>query len=201
MQLKVFAMESRAMGVFHYLVTGAVLTLVLRWLWKAAGSERAKLESGRQIFPPTKAVRFLLILFAMMFSAFAVVSVVLVHEARNWWVPYLFLGFATLVLLSFPPVLIIDIDSVGSRTWFGHEKTFRWEDIASLQYNIGNRYFTVQARDGRKITHSGFNADPKVFRAEIQRHTRLPMKVLEPGLGKAGAYEIPYDETEPREDA
>jgi hypothetical protein len=115
-------------------------------------------------------------------------------------VPYLFLGFTTLVLLGYPPVLTIEVEGVGSRTWFGKEKKFRWEEIASLHYNLGNRYFTVRATDGRKITHSGFNADPKLFRAEIQRRTHLPVKVSEPGRGKAGVYEVPYDESEPQEE-
>ena len=187
------------MGVLHYLITSALLAIILRWLWKAARTEKAKVESGRQVFPATKPIAFLLILFAFLFAALAVASLLLVHEARNWWVPYLFLGFALLVLLAYPPVLTIEVDGIGSRTWFGKEKKVRWEDVSSLHYNAGNKYFTVRAIDGRKITHSGFNVDPNGFRDEIQKRTRLPMKFAQPGLWKTETIEVPYDQTVPSE--
>ena len=132
------------MRLLQHLLTTAVLALVLRWLWKAASSEKAKVESGRQVFPATKAIRFLLILFAILFAALAVVSLLFLHKPGNWWVPYLFLGFSLLVLLSYPPVLTIEVDGVGSQTWFGEGKKVRWEDISSLHYNLGNRHFTVR---------------------------------------------------------
>ena len=185
------------MRLLQHLLTTAVLALVLRWLWKAASSEKAKVESGRQVFPATKAIRFLLILFAILFAALAVVSLLFLHKPGNWWVPYLFLGFSLLVLLSYPPVLTIEVDGVGSQTWFGEGKKVRWEDISSLHYNLGNRHFTVRTLDGRKITHAGFNADANLFREEIQRRTRLPVKVAQPGLWKTEAVEVPYDQVEP----
>jgi hypothetical protein len=137
-----------------------------------------------------------LILFAILFAALAVVSVALLHKPGSWWTPYLFLGFLILVLLSYPPLLTIEVDGVGCRTWFGKEKKLRWEDISSLHYNAGNRYFTVRALDGRKITHSGFNADAKVFREEIQRRTRLPVAVAQPGLWKTETVEVQYEQVE-----
>ena len=100
-----------------------------------------------------------------------------------------------LVLFSYPPVLTIEVGGVGCQTWFGNaRKELRWEDIFSLY-----RYFTVRALDGRQITHSGFNADADLFREEIQRRTRLPIKVAQPGLWKNETVEIPYDERDLRE--
>ena len=187
------------MAFLQHLITPVALVLVLRWLWKSASRERATLESGRQVFRPTNAVRFLLILFAVLFAGLAVFAAFLLDKHGNWWVTYLFLGFFLLVLFSYPPVLTIEVEGVGSRSRFGNEKKLRWEDISSLQYNAGNRYFTVRALDGRKITHSGFNADADLFREEIQRRTRLPIKVAQPGLWKNETVEIPYDERDLRE--
>jgi hypothetical protein len=182
------------MELLHYLITTALLTLVLGWLWKAARAEKAKVEAGRQVFPPTKAARFLLILVAILFAALAVVSVALLHQPGSWWIPYLFLGFVLLVLLGYPSLLTIEVDGVGCRTWFGREKKLRWEDISRLGYNAGNRYFTVRALDGSNITHCGFNADAQAFREEIQRRTRLPVEVAQPGLWKTETVEVSYDQ-------
>jgi hypothetical protein len=54
--------------------------------------------------------------------------------------------------------LSIEVDGIGSRSWLGREKKIRWEDVASLRYNTGNRLFTICAKNGCKITHAGFNA-------------------------------------------
>lgn len=51
--------------------------------------------------------------------------------------------------------------------WVGKKK-IRWEDVGSLQYNNGNKQFTVIARDGRKITHGGFNVEPGQFQHDIR---------------------------------
>ena len=114
--------------------------------------------------------------------------------------PYLFLGFLALTLCIYPPVLSIEVDGVGSRSWLGGEKKIRWEDIASLRYNTGNKLFTVCANDGRKITHAGFNAEPGLFQHEIQQRTRLGIKVTQPGTWKAETFEVPYEEVEAEEE-
>jgi len=110
-----------------------------------------------------------------------------------------FLGFVVLFLFAYPPVLSIEVDGIGSRSWFGREKKIAWQDVASLHFNAGNRQFTVRANDGRKITHAGFNADPGLFQAEIQRRTRLPIKITKPGTWKSEAFEVPYEEHEAEE--
>ena len=91
------------------------------------------------------------------------------------------------------------MDGIGSRSWLGREKKIRWEDVTSLRYNTGNRQFTVCANDGRKITHAGFNAEPGLFQNEIQKRTRLPMKLTRPGTWKAETIEVPYEEVETEE--
>jgi len=182
------------MDALRHVLTAVVLALVLRWLWKSSRMEKAREESGRKIFPPTRAIRIVMLLGGVLFIAMAVFSVIFLREPRNWWVPYFFLAFALLPVLAYPPVLTIEVDGVASRAWFGKEKKIRWEDIASLQYNTSNKQFTVRATDGRKITHGGYNADADFFRQEIQRRTRLPLKVARPGLVKMETVEVPYEE-------
>jgi Bacterial PH domain len=182
------------MDALRHVLTAAVLALVLRWLWKSSSIEKAREESGRKIFPPTRAIRIVMPLTAVLFTAMVILSSMFLREPRNWWVPYFFLGFALLPIFAYPPVLTIEVDGVASRAWFGREKKIRWEEIASLHYNTGNKQFTVRASDGRKITHGGFNADANLFRQEIQRRTRLPLKVAQPGVLKAQTVEVPYQE-------
>ena len=122
-----------------------------------------------------------------------------VRKPDEWWVPYLFLGFVALSLCIYPPVLSIEVDGIGSRSWLGREKKIRWEDVTSLRYNTGNKQFTVCANDGRKITHAGFNAEPGLFQNEIQKRTRLPLKLTRPGTWKAETIEVPYEEVETEE--
>ena len=105
-----------------------------------------------------------------------------------------------LTLFIYPPVLSIELDGIGSRSWSGREKKIRWEDIASLRYNTGNRQFTVCANDGRKITHAGFNVEPGQFQHEIRTRTRLPLKIARPGTWKVETFEVPYEEEETDEE-
>jgi hypothetical protein len=187
----------RALG---HLLTVAVLAVVLRWLWTSSTIEQAKLEAGRQLFPPTRAMRILSLFGGVVFSTLFVWSRLALRQSAEWWVSYLFLGFLALFLLVYPPVLSIEVDGIGSRSWFGRERKIRWEDVASLHFNTGNRQFIVRANDGRKIAHAGFNADPGLFQEEVHRRTRLPLKITRPGTWKSETFEVPYEEFEAEEE-
>ena len=101
-----------------------------------------------------------------------------------------------------PPVLSLEVAGIGSCYWWAREmKLIRWEDIAGLHYNTGNKLFTVRAKDGRKISHFDFNADQPRFVHEIHERTRLPMKVTKPGTFKAETFEVPYEELAVEEEA
>ncbi len=101
---------------------------------------------------------------------------------------------AVLAALAFtiPPVLVIDVDGVISRTWFGHEKKIRWENIVSLHYHFGNKYFTVRDRDGRTIVHTAFHVEGKWFRDSVRERTRLPMTITRGSILKRDTIELPY---------
>jgi hypothetical protein len=183
-------------NIVRHAITVTMLSLVLRWLWKASASSNAQLESGNYVFPPPRAVRLLMLLVGVVFAALSLVSLYFLDRSGGRWALGFFLGFLLLVMLSYPPVLSIEVDGVRSRTWYGREKKLRWEEISALQYNVGNRCFTVRGVDGCKITHSGFNADAVFFREEIQRRTRLPMRVKRPGVWKPEIVEVGFNETE-----
>ena len=184
------------MGAFRHLFVGVVLAVVFRWLWKSSVTERAKAEAGRTLFPPTRAMRILTVVGGVFFTILFVWSWFAARRPDERWVPYLFLGFVALDLCIYPAVLSIEVDGIASRSWWGREKKTRWVDVASLHYNTGNKLFTVLANDGRKIAHAGFNADQGLFQHEIQKHTRLPIKVTRPGTWKAETIEVPYDDVE-----
>jgi hypothetical protein len=38
-------------------------------------------------------------------------------------------------------IFVRGANGIGSRSWFGREKKIRWEDVASLHFNLGNRFF------------------------------------------------------------
>jgi len=90
-----------------------------------------------------------------------------------------------------PPVLTIDVDGIVLRRWFGYEKKIRWEEVASLHYNFGSKYFTVRDSNGRKIVHTVFHAEGPMFMKKVRERTRLPMKITRPGVLKRKAIELP----------
>ncbi len=184
------------MDAFRHILTAAVLAIIFRWLWKSSAIEKATVESGRKIFPPTQAIRLLTSSVGIVFAVLLIWSSYSVYKPSERWVPYLFLVFLALVPLMYPPVLTIEVDGIGSRTWFGSEKKIRWEDIAGLYYNTRNKQFSVRDNNGRKITHAGFNVDGEMFRDEIHKRTRLPMKIARPGTWKTETIEVPYEEIE-----
>jgi len=152
------------------------------------------------LFPPTRAIRILVIFLGIAFTNFFIWSWFAVRKPDEWWVPYLFLGFLALDLCIYPPVLSIEVDGITSRSWLGREKKIRWEDVSILRYNTGNRLFTVCANDGRKINHAGFNTAPGQFQHEIRERTRLPLKVTRPGTWTSKTIEVPYEEVETYEE-
>lgn len=188
------------MGPFRHFFMLVVIAVVFRWLWKSSLTERGNFEAGRTIFPPTRAMRILMVVFAVAFTTLFLWSWFAVRKPDEWWVPYLFLGFLALVPFMNPPVLSVEVDGIGSRYWLAREKKkIRWEDVASLHYNTGNKQFVVRANDGRKITHGGFNADQAQFVHEIRKRTRLPLKVRKPGTWKSETIEVPYEELQAEE--
>ena len=154
----------QGMGALGHLLMVAVIAVVLRWLWRSSAIEQAQFAAGRQLFPPTRSVRILILFGGVAFASLFVWSRLALRQPSEWWVSYLFLGFLALFLLVYPPVLSIEVDGIGSRSWLGREKKIHWEDVASLHFNTGNRQFTVRATNGRKITHAGFNPMPACFR-------------------------------------
>lgn len=184
------------MSVFRHILTAAVLAIVFRWLWISSALERATVESGRKIFPPTRAIRLLTASCGIVFAVLLLWSSYSARKPDEWWVPYLFLVFLVLVPFMYPAVLTIEVDGIASRTWFASEKKIRWEDIASLHYNTGNKQFSVRDNAGRKITHNGFNADAGTFLNEIRERTRLPLKIAQPGTWKTEIFEVPFEEIE-----
>jgi hypothetical protein len=184
------------MSALRHILTAVVLVIVFRWLWISSVFERATFESGRKIFPPTRAIRILASSVGIAFAILLVWSSYSVRKPDEWWVPYLFLVLLASVPFMYPPVLTIEVDGIGSRTWFGNEKKIRWEDIASLHYNTGNNQFSVRDKSGGKITHGGFNVDGEMFLNEIRERTRLPLKIAQPGTWKTETIEVPYEEIE-----
>ena len=188
------------MGAFRHLLILLVIGVVFRWLWKSSLNERASIEPGRKVFPPTRAIRILIVSLSLGFASFFLWSWFAVRKPDEWWVPYLFLGFLALNLFTYPPVLSIDIDGIEARSWMGREKKIRWEDVVGLRYNTGNKQFIVTAGDGRKITHGGFNVEPAQFQNDVRERTRLPLEVTRPGTWKTDTYEVPYEEVAAEEE-
>lgn len=183
------------MGNLRHLVILLVVAAVLRWLCTCSIAERVTFAAGRTIFPPTRAIRLLMSVFAVAFTSLFLWSWFAARKPDEWWVPYLFLGFLALDLFIYPPVLSIEVDGIGSHSWLASEqKKIRWENVASLHYNSDSKQFVVRAKDGRKITHGGFNADQAQFMHEVHERTRLPMKVTKPGTWKSETFDVPYEE-------
>ncbi|PYY19588.1 MAG: hypothetical protein DMG62_24465 [Acidobacteria bacterium] len=165
--------------VSHGLIVIAV-AVIFAWMWRSSRSERATPESGRMLFPAALAIRIFVWAFGIVL-AFLVAFTTYRHRPQEWWVPCAFFGFFALVPFMYPPLLVVDVDGVETRGRFGRTRKILWPDVTSLQYNTGNRQFKIRDRHGHTVTHAGFNVDGETFRKEVQRCTRLPMKVLRPG--------------------
>jgi hypothetical protein len=184
------------MGPFRHLIVLVVIAVVFRWLRTSSLTERAKLEAGRKIFPPTRAIRILVLVLAAAFTGLFLWSWFAARKPDEWWVPCLFLGFLALDLCIYPPVLYIEVEGLGSCSWWRPEKKIiRWEDVASLHYNTGSKQFVVRAKDGRKTAHGGFNVEQGQFVHDIHERTRLPMKLTRLGTWKSETFEVPYEES------
>jgi hypothetical protein len=183
------------MNLVRHLLLSVVVAVVLRWLWIASLTGRAHVAAGRTIFPPTRAVCIFIVVAGVAFTSLFLLSWFALRQPDEWWVPYLFLGFLALDLCVYPPVLTIEMEAVGSRAWWQRErKMIRWEDVGRLDYNTGSKQFVVRAKDGRKITHSGFQVAQGQFVHDIRRRTRLPMNVTKPGTWKRKTLEVPFEE-------
>lgn len=168
----------------------AVHGILFRWLWKRSSITKATVESGRAIFPPVREIRILFGFIAFVIAALLIwCSVTL--QPSEWWLPYACLAPLVGVSWMIPPVLTIDVEGIRSRRWFGYEKKIRWEEVASLHYNFGSKYFTVRDNDGRKIVHTAFHAEGPMFMNKVRERTRLPMKITRPGVLKRKAIELP----------
>src|SRR6266852_5397539 len=56
------------MGALRHLLIVVVIGVVFRWLWKSSLNEHASVEAVRTVFPPTRAVRILAVLFGVAFT-------------------------------------------------------------------------------------------------------------------------------------
>jgi Bacterial PH domain len=155
--------------------------MVFRWLWKRSSKTKATIESGRVNFPPIQEIRMLAAFIAMTIAALLIWSS-LPLQPSEWWLPCTCLALLVGVPFMIPPVLTIDVHGIVSRTWFGHQKIIRWENVASLHFNTGSKNFTVRDRDGRKIVHTAFHAGESLFSEKVRARTRQPMKVTDSGL-------------------
>jgi uncharacterized membrane protein len=59
--------------------------------------ERATVESGREIFSPTRAIRLLASSVGIVFAILLIWFSYSVRRPEEWWVPYLFLVFLALI--------------------------------------------------------------------------------------------------------
>src|SRR5690242_3101027 len=109
------------MGPFHHLLMLVVFAVVFRWLWISSLTERADVEAGRTIFPPTRAIRILIFVVGVAFASLFLLSWFALRKPDEWWVPYLFLGFLALALFVYPSVLSIEMEGIGSRAWWRRE--------------------------------------------------------------------------------
>src|SRR6266566_1752069 len=147
------------MRFLPHLITTVVLAVVLRWLWRAARSERATFQSGRQVFPPTKAIRFLLliIMFAIMFLALAVASVLLRDKPGGWWFHISswdsFHWFCS-AILPYSQSRRTGLDLVRGLVT---KRSCDGRRFPPCITTLATRYFTVRALDGRKICGRHFH--------------------------------------------
>jgi hypothetical protein len=159
---------------------------VLRWIYSRSSTGRALPAENRLVFPESKIVPIIRWTSTVLFSGAAIASWL---YTRSILATLLFGGFAISAALFArgDRIIIDDVGISGASTW-GRKASLAWSDVASLQFNVGQRTIMVIGKEGSRICHSGFHLDPPRFEEEVKRRTGLQMKVVQPGLWKPKIY-------------
>src|SRR5215470_1209860 len=165
---------------------------VFLWLRKWKPTPKSEFASGRTTFSPSSEIRFFFIVLTAMVAGLLVWCSISL-EPREWWLPYACLGILLLMPFLCPKVLTIAVEGIESRTLLGSVKRIRWEKVSALEYNTGNKYFTVLDKNGLKIVHTFFHVDGNLFQTLVRERTRLPTKVTLRGFWKRRTVNLHYN--------
>lgn len=80
--------------------------------------------------------------------------------------------------------IVLNYEGISGTSTWGRRAALAWNDVASLEFNTGNRNTMVIGKNGAKVCHSGFHLDQPRFEEEVKRRTGLPVKVIQPGTWK-----------------
>ena len=122
------------MDALRHVIIVAVIAVVFRWLWRSSRVERARVEAGGKVFPPTRAIGILVSVIGIALI-FLVVLTSYLGKPDEWWVPYGFLGFLVLVPFMYPPVLTIGVAGleraklVQTGRRLGFSKSCNWQAL------------------------------------------------------------------------
>src|SRR5260370_12091365 len=100
------------MGALRHVLIIVVIGVVSRWLWRSWLNERASVEAGRTVFPPTRDIRSLTVFLAVAFASLFLCSWYAALKPSEWWVPHLFLGFLALTIRLYPPALSLEENAI-----------------------------------------------------------------------------------------
>jgi hypothetical protein len=154
---------------------------ILRWVYTRPAAGKAVLEGDSIVFPESIMVPIIRWSGLVLFSTAAFASWT---YAKSLLGALIFGGFALLSAFARGDSIIINREGISGASTWGRRAALAWSDIASLEFNTGNRNTMVIGKNGTKICHSGFHLDQGRFEEEVKRRTGLPMKVIQPGTWK-----------------
>jgi hypothetical protein len=179
------ALESRtnawSMSSLSTLLICIAVPAILRWIYGRSATGKAILERDSIIFPESIAVPIIRWCGLVLFSAAASASWIYVRSLPT---TLIFAGFATFAIFARGDPIIINQEGISGASTWGRRAALAWRDVASLEFNTGNRTTMVVGKNGAKVCHSGFHLDQVRFEEEVKRRTGLPMKVIQPGTWK-----------------
>jgi hypothetical protein len=154
---------------------------ILRWVYTRSAAGKAILEGDSIVFAESIVVPIIRWGGLVLFSTAAFASWT---YAKSLLGTLIFGCFALLSVFARGDSIVLDNEGISGASTWGRRAALAWSDVASLEFNSGNRNTMVIGKNGAKVCHSGFHLDQGRFEEEVKRRTGLPMKVIQPGTWK-----------------
>jgi hypothetical protein len=158
-----------------------VVPALLRWIYNRSARGTAIITQDSVSFPESKLVPIIRWSGLVLFSAAAFASWT---YGLSLLATGIFAGFALLSIFARGEAITVNSEGISGASIWGRSASLKWSDVASLEFNTGNRNTMVIGKDGARICHSGFHLDQPRFEAEVKRRTGLQVKVIQPGTWK-----------------
>jgi hypothetical protein len=147
--------------------SGLLIYGIISGLLSSARNAKVKTIGSAKVFDAKPTLKALIILAAF---GFAIGSFfVLFIRPPSWPGAILFACLSLCGIVGFPNPIILTAERIEEVKWWGRQTSIRWSDVERVEFHKGPTTTVVVAKNGKKISHSGFHAATEQFREECSR--------------------------------